>query len=184
MDTIGFDIGIPVEYASQIIGILGTVLGTVLGWLLHLLSNSIEKIYIFSDDYNEQKSNSNEYAYICKVFLYNASPKQQCIRNVRFSFAKYRWKVLFESTSSEGECSFTSVKSKNKNKSGMISIDSYAQKECYFSDIVAGENYKKLSEVRKIYLTYENKKNRTKRKLVKRDFDITRVKACKSESFL
>lgn len=171
------------DYAPQLIGVLGTLMGTILGWLLHLLSNNSGKIHISLDDYRDQKSN-NEYAYIAKIFIYNASHKQQCLRNIRFSFTRYSWKILFESVPAEGKCSFETVRTKRENKVGMISINSDAQCEFIFSCLIDGASYDKLSKVRKVYLVYEDKKNNTKKKLIKADFKIASVEKSKSERFL
>lgn len=172
------------DYMPQLIGVLGTLMGTILGWLLHLLSNNLGKIHISLDEYRDQKSNKNEYAYIAKIFIYNTSPKQQCIRNIRFLFARYRCKILFKSVPSEGKCSFETVSTKREDKVGMISINSYDQNEFIFSDLIDEVRYEKLAEVRKIYLVYEDKKNNTKKKLIKSDFKIDSVEKNKSESFL
>lgn len=172
------------DYTSQIIGVFGTLMGTFLGWLLHLLSDKVGKTHIFLDKYEEQKSNNNEYSYISKIFIYNASHKQQCVRNIRFLFAKCRWKVLFESVPSEGKCSFETVRAKKENKAEMITINSYAQKEIVFSDLIDGIDFEKLSEVRKVYLSYQDKKNRTKKILIKSGFEIANVEKSKSQNFL
>ncbi len=172
------------DYTPQLIGVLGTLMGTILGWLLHLLSDNLGKMHISFDEYRNQKSNNNEYAYIAKMFIYNASHKQQCLRNIRFSFARYRCKILFESVPGEGKCSFETVRTKRENKASMISINSYAQGEFIFSDLIDGANYEKLSKVRKIYLVYEDKKNNTKKKLIRSGFKIASVEKSKSESFL
>jgi len=172
------------DYTPQLIGVFGTLMGTFLGWLLHLLSDNIGKLYISLDNFADQKSNNNEYSYIAKIFIYNASHKQQCIRNVRFLFIKYGCKSLLVSVPSEGKCSFETVRAKRENKAGMISINGYAQNEFIFSDLIDKENYEKLLEVRKIYLVYEDKKNRTKKILAKSSFKIANVAKCKSQSFL
>lgn len=172
------------DYTPQLIGVLGTLMGTFLGWLLHLLSNNVGRMHIFLDDFDNQKSKNNEYAYIAKIFIYNASHKQQCFRNVRFVFAKCRFKSLFKSNPGEGKCSFETVRTSRDNKKSMIAINSYAQGEFIFSDLIDGVNYEKLSEVHKIYLVYEDKKNRTKKKLIKSGFKITDVAKSKSASFL
>lgn len=174
----------PPDYTPELIGVLGTLMGTFLGWLLHLLSNNTGKLHVFLDNLEDQKSNNNEYSYIAKIFIYNDSHKQQCLRNVRFIFTKNRFNIVFESFPSEGKCCFETVRAKRENKAGFISINSYAQVEFIFSDLVDGANYEKLSEVQKIYLVYENKKNYTKKILIKSDFKIDNVEKSKSQSFL
>ena len=172
-------------YAPQIIGIFGTIFGTVLGWLLHLISDNIEKTYILVDDFYEQKSKHNEYAYITTIFIYNASHKQQCIRNPRLYFTNYIGKKLLKSLPNEGACNFEAIRSKNtyKKKKSMITINSYTQSECIFSDLIVGEDYNKLSKARKIYLQYEDKKNHTKKKLLKFNFKLTNVENTTWERF-
>lgn len=171
------------DFTAEIIGIAGTVLGTILGWLLQLISNNKGKIHIYETGFQQQKSGSEEYAYIIKLFIYNASCRQQCVRNVRFAFAQSRHKVLFESIPGEGNCCFDKVRTISKDKVGMISVNSFAQKEYVLSDLIVGENYKKLLEVKKIYLLYEDRKNHTKRKIIKKDFKLADVEKCESCSF-
>ncbi len=174
------------DYTPQIMGVIGTILGTIIGWLLQLISNNLGKTHFFLDFY-DQKSNGQEYAYIVNVFIYNASYKQQCIRNVRISFRNEKRKVLFESRPSEGDCNFSTIKSQNrskKNKIGVLSISGYAQIEFTFSGLLSGMEYNELSEVRNIYLLYENKRNRTKKALIQKNFDINNVNRCESESFI
>lgn len=172
-------------YAPQIIGIFGTIFGTVLGWLLHLISDNVEKTYILVDDFYEKKSKHNEYAYIVTIFIYNASHKQQCIRNARLYFTNYIGKDLLKSIPNEGACNFEAIRSKNayKRKKSMITINSYAQSECIFFDLIVGEDYDKLSRARKIYLQYEDKKNHTKKKIIKSNFKINNVETTTWERF-
>lgn len=172
------------DYLPEVIGIIGTLLGTILGWLLQLISNNREKVYIYESGFNQQQSDNNEYAYIIKIFLNNVSSRQLCIRNARFVFAKNRYNILFESIPSEGECNFKIVKARCKKKVEMLTINCYAQSEYVFSDVISGENYAKLSKVKKIYFVYEDKKNRTRTKLIKRKFDLKNVEKCGTHSFL
>lgn len=172
------------NYLPEVIGIIGTVLGTILGWLLQLISNNREKVYIYESGFNQQQSDSNEYAYIIKIFLNNASSRQLCIRNARFVFAKNKYNTLFESIPAEGACNFKIVKTKCKKKVEMLTINCYAQSEYVFSDVISGENYEKLSKVQKIYFVYEDKKNCTRTKLIKRNFDLKNVEKCRTYSFL
>lgn len=172
------------DYTPQLIGVAGTLLGTVLGWVLHLISNNIGRIHIFLDAFDNQRSKNNEYAYIVKLYIHNDSYKQQCIRNVRFLFAKSRCKILFESIPVEGRCTFDTLKAKKKEKISLFTINSYAQSEFTFSDLIDEKNFEKLSEVRKIYLVYEDKKNITKKKLIKSNFQMANVKQCDNDHFL
>lgn len=173
------------NYIPEIIGIIGTILGTILGWLLHLISENVEKTYIFVEQFSELRSQQNEYACILKLFIYNASYKQQCIRNARISFTNYRKKVLFESILREGECSFDVIGTKNNNieKISMVSINGFGHQEFVFSSLINKENCDKISSARKIYLLYEDKKNRKKKKLIKSDFFLDGVGKSKWNKF-
>lgn len=172
------------DYIPQIIGIFGTILGTILGWLLHLITENIEKTYILVDHFYDRKSIHNEYAYIVKIFIYNASNKQQCIRNARLFFQNSGRQNLIISIPNEGFCDFYTVRSKNKKKEqNIITINSYAQNECFFSDFIDGEEYDKISTAQRIYLFYEDKKNHTKKKLIKKDFKLTDVENTNWEKF-
>lgn len=170
------------NYIPEIIGICGTLLGTILGWILHLISDNVEKIYIYVNDFQEQKSNQKEYAYIVKLFIYNASHKQQCLRNIRFSFTNGK-KVLYSSEPNEENCSFDTLRGKDKRRD-IIPIESYKQDELILSDLISEGNYNKLSDTRKIYMIYEDKKNRTKKKLIKSKFELDKVKNYNGEKFL
>lgn len=174
------------DYMPQIIGIFGTILGTVLGWLLRLISDNIERTYISVHDFCEQKSKHNEYAYIVTIFIYNASHKQQCIRNARLSFTNWRGKELLKSIPGEGTCNFETIRFKNTDKKGisMLNINSYSQSEYILSDLIIGEDFLKLYMVRKIFLLYEDKKNRKKKMLINSNFKITSVENTKWERFL
>ena len=172
------------NYIPEIIGILGTILGTILGWLLHLISENIEKTYILVDYFYDRKSTHNEYAYIVKIFIYNASSKQQCMRNTRLSFQNNRRQSLIKSIPNEGFCNFYTIKSKNQNKKqNIININSYGQNEYYFSDLIVDNEYDKISTAERIYLLYEDKKNHTKKKLIKKDFKITSVENIEWDKF-
>ena len=164
------------DYMPQIIGVFGTILGTILGWILHIISDNIEKTYILVDYFTDKKSTHNEYAYIVQIYIYNASHKQQCIRNARLSFQNCYGKNLIKSIPSEGTCNFNKIRSNTNNKrKSMMTINSYAQNEYILSGLIDGEEYDRLPKVRKIYLHYEDKKNHTKKKLVKPNFKITNV---------
>ena len=172
------------DYIPQLISVLGTLMGAIAGWLLTLVTNNIGKLHIYLDEFNEQKSNNNEYSYIAKVFFYNASYKPESVRNLRFAFAKCRLKVLFTSMPGEGKCSFETVSIKKENKADLITINSHGQSMYIFSDLIDEANFEKLSKVRKIYLVYENKRNHTKKRLIKKNFDIATVSKSKTVSFL
>lgn len=174
------------DYMPQIIGIMGTILGTILGWVLHLISDNIGRTYIFVDRFSELRSYQNEYACIVKLFIYNASYKQQCIRNMRLSFRNCSGKVLLECIPCEGECSFDIVRTKNDDKKNinMVSVSGSAQKEIFLSKLIDGEGYGKLLSAKKIFLLYEDKKNHKKRKLIKSNFCLNSVEKFKGEKFL
>lgn len=165
------------DYIPQIIGVIGTILGAIIGWLLQSVSTNRTKINFDVDCFCDQRANK-EYAYITKLFVYNNSYKPQCMRNVRFSFEKCRGEKSFESLPCLGECTFEKVrhKCKIKKEMGVLSVGSYAQCEFIFADLISDTKYNKLSEVRNIYLVYENKKNRTKKILLKKNFDLNCVK--------
>lgn len=155
--------------------------GTFLGWLLH----GIGKTYIFADQFCDRKAHQREYAYIIKIMIYNSSPKQQCLRNARFSFRNGKGKTLFESRPSEGACTWDTVRSKNANKNDntILCINSYSPVEYIFSDWIEGDNYNQLESTKKIYFQYENRKNHTKKILINKDFVLDNVKMLKREGF-
>lgn len=164
------------DYGPQVLGIIGTILGTVIGWLLHFISDNIAKTYINIESFNEQKSEKNEYACIFKLFVYNDSRKQQCIRNLRLSFTDNKGKILFESWLSEGRCIFQTVRSYNENKVPfMISVNSYEQSEHFFSDLISEGEFVKLLETKKVYLLYEDRKNKTKKIKIVSKFNLDNV---------
>lgn len=173
------------NYIPQIIGVVGTILGAITGWLLQSISTNRTKIYFDLDYYCDQKAD-REYAYITKLFVYNASYKNQCMRNVRLCFKKSKSEEVFISLPCLGECTFDTIRHKYKGKKeiGILSVGSYDQCEFVFSDLILDMNYDKLSEVRNIYLLYENKKNHTKKILVKKIFDLNSVEKCKTKKFL
>ena len=172
------------DYTSEVIGIVGTLLGTILGWLLSLITNNIGKIFVYSDSFDEQRSSNEEYAYIVKLFIYNNSPKQQCMRNIKVAFAKNRWKTIFESTPSEGVCDFDTIRIHSKNKVGMLTIASNSQCQFFLSDLISSEHYTKLSDVKRLYLIYNDKNNRRRKILIKTNFTINDVETIKSHTFL
>ena len=98
------------DYGSQILGLIGTILGTFIGWLLHFISDNIALTHITIDSFEEQKNEKNEYACIFKMFVFNDSRKQQCIRNLRLIFVDKKRKILFESRPSEGRCTFQTIR--------------------------------------------------------------------------
>lgn len=164
------------DYGSQILGIIGTILGTVIGWLLHLISDNVAKTYIDIESFNEEKNENNEYACILKLFIFNDSRKQQCIRNLRLSFIDKKGKVSLESYLSEGRCIFQTIRSHNENTVPvMISINSYAQSEYFFSDLICDREFTKLLQAQKIYLLYEDRKNNTKKISVISKFRLENV---------
>jgi len=169
------------NYMPQIISVSGTILGTFLGWFLHCLSNNAGKAEIYVSNFKDQKRRQDEYACIFELFINNTSHKQQCIRNARLLFIKYDKSDLFETELSEGKCNFTSIKSQ-KNR-GMISINSCSQGEYTLSALIDGDKYTKLSEVRTILLVYEDRKNHTKKKIIKSGFVLNTVENGQGDSF-
>lgn len=172
------------DYVPQIIGIIGTILGAIIGWLLQLLSTNRTKIN-FDIDYFCDRKTDEEYAYIIKLFVCNDSYKPQCMRNVRLSFEKCRGKGCFGSLPYLGECTFETVRNKctRKKETRVLPVGSYAQCEFIFADLINDTKYNQLSEVRNIYLMYENKKNRTKKILVKKNFNFNHVEQYNTPGF-
>lgn len=173
------------DYGPQILGIVGTILGTVIGWLLHFISDNIAKTHITVENFEEQKNKNNEYACIFKIYIFNDSRKQQCIRNLRLLFVGRNRKTLFESRPSEGKCVFGTVKTKKNEKVSFTAhINCYAQSEYIISDYINGENFGKLMNARKIYLLYSNRKNRSKKIKVLSKFDLNNVPISEHVKFL
>lgn len=173
------------SHTSEIIGLIGTLAGTFIGWLLHFLSDNAGKTHIFADELCDRKARQREYAYIIKIMVFNSSHKKQCMRNIRFSFKDKKGKEMFESWPGEGSCTWEIVRSKNVNKknSGMQWVNSYTPVEFIFSDWLEGNDYEQLSSVKKIYFQYEDRKNHTKKILIKKNFDLSNVEMWKWDGF-
>lgn len=174
------------DLICSIISVIGTLLGTILGWILHFISNNIGKNYIFIDYFKEQISENEEYAYITKVFFNNVCYKQQSIRNLRIVFEDCNKKNIFESFPANEKCNFNTIRKvcEEKEEVAMISIYSFSQIECHFSDLIDCNNYKKIMNAKKIYLKYEDNRNRTKKKLIKNNFSISTIEKCEGTRFM
>jgi phage-related tail fiber protein len=172
------------NYTSEIIGVCATLGGTVLGWLLGMISNNMGKMQVYVDKYEDNRSNKKEYACISKIFVCNSTNKQQCLRNVRLEFRDEKNKSLFEAKVGCGTDSFETVRSHNENILGIVKINGMAQEEFDISRLIDGENYKKLSNAKAIYLKYEDLNNHTKSVLIKSGFELDNVEKSKTDRFL
>lgn len=172
------------DYGPQILGIIGTILGTVIGWLLHFISDNVAKTYINIENFDEEKSEKNEYACILKLFVFNDSRKQQCIRNVRLLFTDKKRKTLVESYLNEGKCTFQTIKSRNEDEDPiMISVNSFAQSEYFFSVLINEGKFDKLLDAKKVYLLYEDRKNNTRKIKTVSKFNLENVPKSKCARF-
>jgi hypothetical protein len=173
-----------INYTSELIGVYATLGGTVLGWLLGMISNNMGKMYVYVDKYEDRKSNKREYAFISRIYVYNSTNKQRCLRNVRLVFNDRVNNTLLDIKPSIGKCSFDTVKAQKRNIVGIVKINSLAQEEFDISSLIDGENFENLSNAKTIYLEYEDMKNRTKKILIKSDFSLDNVEKTKTDSFL
>lgn len=174
-----------IDYIPQIIGVIGTILGTILGWLLHHLSENTGKINIGVDNFENVLSKQNEFAYILKLFVYNSAMKSQCMRNVKISFCDNKRHELIKSIPNIGECSFNTIRGKNEKKENdiIITLGGYIPDTIILSDLLEGTIYDELKKVNKIYLIYEDKKSKIKKKLIHKDFCLCKVNYSNWEYF-
>lgn len=173
------------NHTSEIISLFGGIIGVIVGVFLQLIINNMGKLHISLEYFQDQKSNNSEYAYIAKLFVYNASLKQKCIRNARFVFKDCKKKVLCESKSNVGVCTFETVRAnvENKKETNALTINSYAHSEFVFSDLLYKENCNKILAAKKIYFYYEDQRGATKKIKIILNFDFDNVPKCSGESF-
>lgn len=162
---------------EAIIGVIGTILGTILGWVLNSVSNHGKlNVYISSwkdsFEYNEtgcmapslSKEQTESYSYQLTLDLYNSSGEAKIMRNIAIIY-------------SDDKCELH--KSVPKDDDTMR----HSGSACFYNDIVpmnippktiiqlnlhdgswrqnGGLDY--IWKTKKIYLTYIDEKNKTKK---------------------
>ena len=162
------------NYISEIIVSMGTIFGVVLGWLLRYFSDNKGKVIISIDEYFDKISNKGEYAYNLIIFIYNNSIKPSHMKNIKIKFFNDRNSLL---TSSPGE-KFNEPSFRNipgEKKIDIVSLCNYDLKRIILCDLIDGENYTILSQVKKIIMYYVNDDGKTKKVIIKNNFSINGV---------
>ncbi len=171
-----------IDYLPQIIGLIGTISGTILGWLLSYMTGNLGKVKISVDSFQGMTSNKGQYAYIIKLFLYNASAKPRYIRNIKILFCDKKGKKLIESYPIEGQRNFHNIPH-TKGDDCLISLNGHTPNNVTFAALVDEEECKLLVNTKKIYLIYEFKTNKTKKIKINNKFCISSVQASGWDSF-
>lgn len=171
-----------INYMPQLISVVGTISGVILGWVLSYCSGHVGGIKAFSDSFVCQKSKSDEYAYISKLFIHNTSHQYKYMRDLNILFCDSKKQELICSKPFKGICTFDNIGSNTQNKDTINSVSLTGQDsiELILSDIV--QNSTEWNKITKVYLSYKYKK-KTKKILIIKNFISSNVKESSYNKF-
>lgn len=165
---------IQTDYTPQYIGLAGTLMGTLLGWLLSHVSNNIGRIKTTIEKKELCKSESQQFAYLIKIFMYNNSFKPKHIRNLKIKFYKKRTLLLKEIPRIK-DSNFDYVGILSNEKAEIVLMNPFEAKSVTLCDIIENNEYTQILSADKIILSYENDKGKTKKICIQKNFSINNI---------
>ena len=166
---------------EAIIGVIGTILGTVLGWMLNSVSNHGKlDVYISSwkdsFEYNEtgcmapsiSKEQTESYSYQLTLDLYNSSGEAKIIRNVAIRYFDDKYELHKSVPKDDGTVRYSgAVRFYNDIVPMNIPPKTIIQLNLHDGSWYQNGGLNYIWKTKKIYLTYIDEKNKTKKVAIK-----------------
>lgn len=159
--------------------LLGTIVGTLLGWFLgkikigkpHLRISDFEEHYIYHNHKNGisgENANGELYAVKCtfNIMIYNSSDAPRALRCLQLKFLDGKKSVVCCDDVMDERTKVSQPYGTTADGLRIINVEGYSSVD--INAFVYVSEYKKIHDVKKIFLEYQTDNFKKKKKLVKK----------------